>query len=319
MIATPELSPASLNGGFALIRDFDAIYDHFELRTRELGMDLDALRGEMSAALARATGTVLSIEVSDIHALALPIDPETDFVVTLDGGILFPKYDFRIEITRACSKMSAAMKGPYMRLSRQFAPLLRQQAITMRNDFQKSGKKGIVLCDDGIGTGQTFKSIIQLCGDLGVPVLRAIAITNPSNLTTVDGVEVFTLDPDKSQLAWLNERDLFWGLPRSGISVSEPDQFRAIGGIPYTLNEQMAHSRIGVRDDVSRAFVEEALEINERFMRLHEHALDRPLLFQEISRLSCLRQRGTLKEERVAHSLAALRQSFDYRNGVLAE
>jgi hypothetical protein len=124
---------------------------------------------------------------------------------------------------------------------------------------------------------------------------------------------VTTLDPARSKLAWLNERDLFWGLPRSGLSVSEAHQFRAVGGVPYTLNESIAVERIGVPERSASTFIEASLSINRDFYALHERQVGREINFGEIPRLACLFERGVVEEKRVLNALEHLLRDRDYR------
>lgn len=267
----------------------------------------------MSSALAAAVGTVDELDVERIRSLELPIDRASAYVVTLDGGVLFPKHDYRIEITRACGRMESAITGNFIRLSRQFSPLLNQQILSLSEDFRRSGKSTLVLCDDGIGTGGTFRRIIELCRSLQLPVGNVIALTNPHALAEVADVPVLTLDPVRSKFAWLNERDLFWGLPRSGLSVSEAHQFRAVGGVPYTLNEAIAEERIGIPELSVSTFIEASLAINRDFYALHERQVGREINFGEIPRLACLFDRGVVEEQRVMRALERLLRDRDYR------
>jgi hypothetical protein len=308
-----EFSPKELPPHFVLIRDFWPIYQDFAIRGSGIETDVEAIRCNMTSALASAVGAVDELDVDGIRSMELPIDPASAYVVTFDGGVLFPKHDYRIEITRACGRMESVITGNFIRLSRQFSPLLNQQMLSLSEDFKRSGKSTLVLCDDGIGTGGTFRRIIELCRSLGLPVGHVIALTNPKRLTQIADVPVVTLDPARSSFAWLNERDLFWGLPRSGLSVSEAHQFRAVGGVPYTLNEGIAVERIGIPEHSVTAFIEASLAINRDFYLLHEDQVGREITFREIPRLACLFDRGVIEEQRVTVALERLRREPDYR------
>lgn len=314
-----EFKPKDLGGRFVLIEDFWFLYRDFSLRQSGAELDINGIREKMHDCLSSAVGRVDRLAVEDLRKLDLPIDRKHDYVVALEGGIIFPDHDYRIEITRACGSLAAAVCGPYLRLSRQFSPLLNQQVLSLASDFGRSNKRFLVLCDDGIGTGGTFKRLIELCRSLSLPVRLVVAITNPEALTNIDGVPVATLDPDRSRGCWLNERDLYWGLPRSGLSVSEPHQFRAIGGVPYTINEKMATERIGIPVEKSARFVVDALTINRLMYEVHEDRIGRQIAFPEIPRLACLRERGAVSTFRVVDGLSELAANQSSRSSCLDE
>jgi len=137
-----------------------------------------------------------------------------------------------------------------------------------------------VLCDDGIGTGTTIRNINTLLAQVGLVIDRIITVTNPQDLAEIEDIPVTTLYPAVKPFIWLNERDLYWGLPRSGLSIHRPDQFVAIGGVPYTLSNEIAQNRIGLDPAVTPAFRSTNLTLNKRLWEglaaLHGRSLTLP-------------------------------------------
>lgn len=239
----------------------------------------------MYDALRDAIPRVEVLEVDDLRGRAEQAIRPEEFVVTLDGRILFPRADARIEITRAAASINGSIAGPYRRVARGMAPQLRQQAMSVRTQYEAHAGRPIVLCDDGIGTGQTISIINGLLRDLGLQVARIITVTNPRKLETVQEIPVTTLHPTARDFIWLNERDLYWGLPRSGLSVHRPDRFVAIGGVPYTLSVKMAQSRIGLPPNGVEQFRKQNLNLNLRMWAHLEELHGRRLTLKDCSRL----------------------------------
>jgi hypothetical protein len=223
--------------------------------------------------------------MEELRGQARRVVHKDEFVVTLDGGIVFPFADVRIEITRAADSIRNSAEGPYMRVARGMAPQLGQQATTLSNAYKASSKTSLVVCDDGIGTGGTLRRIIHLLAQFSITISRFITITNPENRTEIDGVPVTTVYPTSEGFIWLNERDLYWGLPRSGLSIYRPNQFVAIGGVPYTLSVAMVKNRIGLSDESSPRFRQANLTLNKLFWQHLEKMHGRQLTLKDCSRL----------------------------------
>jgi len=89
------------------------------------------VQAAMYAALRDAIPALEILAIDDLRQRALKAIGPDDFVVTLDGGIVFPSAHFRIDITRAADSIAKSISGPYMRVARGLAPQLRQQAINL--------------------------------------------------------------------------------------------------------------------------------------------------------------------------------------------
>jgi hypothetical protein len=272
-------------GGFILLADFWEGFHILEARHDSAESFIrTSIQQEMYEALANSVSKLTILATQELRDRAAATLRPDDFVVTLDGGIVFPAADFRIDITRAAESIQKSVSGPYMRVARGLAPQLRQQAINLRAAYAMD-RRHITLCDDGIGTGTTIRNIIELLGQVGLTVERIITVTNPQRFEAIDGVPVTTLFPSDQEFAWLNERDLYWGLPRSGLSIHRPDQFVAIGGVPYTLSNSIAQNRIGLPPAMTPRFRRANLHLNKRFWSRLEELHGRPLTLRDCSRL----------------------------------
>jgi hypothetical protein len=143
-----------------------------------------------------------------------------------------------------------------------------------------------VLCDDGIGTGRSVRSILDIMSDLQLDVTRIYVLVNPACLTNVGGVEVTTLIDTPSDVLWLSERDLYWGLPRSGISLTPMDICDTTWGVPYTADRELVETRIGLQGQAAVDFRTRCLALNRDFWALLEQHHNRHLFVDECPRLS---------------------------------
>lgn len=280
---------------FILLADF---WDGFRVfEARHAGAETfikEHVQKEMYNTLRAAVAKVDVLVVETLRdEIAKSIGP-ADYIVTLDGGILFPKHHFRIEVTRAADSIKNSVKGPYTRVARGFAPQLRQQVSNLSSAYRKfrnlSPNSEVILCDDGIGTGGTIRGIIELMKAKEIPINRIITVTNPHKLPELDGIPVETVYPTANKVIWLNERDLYWGLPRSGLSIYRQNQFVAIGGVPYSLSIDMVRSRVflpesDLSESIIASFRERNLDLNKLFWQHLEGLHGRKLTLKECSRL----------------------------------
>jgi hypothetical protein len=113
---------------------------------------------------------------------------------------------------------------------------------------------------------------------------------NPRNVPAIGNVDVETLIPTTDTPLWLSERDLYWGLPRSGLSFSLSDEMNPVYGIPYTISTAMVEERIGIMGDAATWFREQCIRSNIAFWELLEHFHNRELLIKDCQRLLKLQE-----------------------------
>lgn len=276
-------------GSFVLLGDFWDGYRLLEARHVSAEVFIrDQIQVAMHKALMETMPRLTVLSIEELRQQAHNAIEPDEFIVTLDGGILFPAADFRIEVTRAADSVQNSITGQYVRVARGLAPQLVQQTATLRNVFRKSSKRRLTLCDDGIGTGETIKRILSLLEQLDLKIQRIIAITNPRNLLEIDGIPVTTIHPMSEEFIWLNERDLYWGLPRSGLSIFHANRFVAVGGVPYTLSDLMVQKRIGLPSDAIPTFRQANLKLNKSFWAYLESLWGRSLTLKDCTRLQFL-------------------------------
>ena len=303
---TPELVAGSADAPFVLLEDFWQAYDLFVHKI--VGLD-DVLRARvvepMRAALARSVSELNIVHSRDIRSLVARLDQDSQFVITMDGGTFFRRADFSIEITRATYKVDRVSRGSFFRLARAGRPLLNQQGIQALTRYEEFGDdRPIVLCDDGVGTGRSLRHILDIMNDLQLEVQSIYVLVNPSGLTSVGGVPIITLVDTPPDVLWLSERDLYWGLPRSGISLAPGDLCDTTWGVPYTADLELVRARLGLDGEPAAAFRTACLELNREFWALLEQHHNRPLLVDECPRLAFFGERLGLSGVRVADLLA---------------
>ena len=288
---TTETTPSRGAGTFVLLEDFEHAYDNFSLKVHDAGGYLvDHILRPMKEELAKEVDSLESHGLEELRtATASSVDPRF-FVVTLDGGTYFSFSDFSFEITRACLDYSHSTAGPYFRLPREMGSQLVHQALRLKRLYEERGaSRPIVLCDDGIGTGGSLRKLIALLRDLHLQVHSIFVLLNPLRLTSLEDIEIHTLLPLESPHIWLSERDLYWGIPRSGISfASSEDRLTPEHGIPYTISVSMVESRIGLDGPSAARFRSRCLALNIQFWSYLERTHNRPLLASETKRLSFL-------------------------------
>ncbi len=272
---------------FVVLCDFWDAYNTFELKQSTSVPEIDGIiRPQIFSALSNAVDNFEPIDLSQLRKQAQRLFTDNQFIITLDGGVIFNKYDFSIEITRACTKIIDA-RGPYIRMPRHLSPHLSQQLINLKSAFEKTPKGSVVLCDDGVGTAGTITRILEGLHDIGIIVNSIVTVTNPNQIEEVCGCKISTLYDSSEEYNWLNERDLYWGLPRSGLSTCGDggNAFVGLGGIPYTINDQMVISRIGLSPTKAEQFRLICISANMAFWKMLEKVHGRSLELRDCSRL----------------------------------
>lgn len=284
-----EVTPIN-ESRFILLADFWDAYKNFELKQTTSIPEIDGkIRPEVIAALERAVGHLDVYTPDEIRPLIEPLIDPSSFLITLDGGVLWPSYDFSLEVTRACIGLEGVTTGQYIRMPRVSVGQLNQQCLNARHKYEFSGKSSVTVFDDGIGSGLTMERIIAGLNDADVEVKSIVTVTNPNSIKAISGVSVSSVNLGTSEgYIWLNERDLFWGLPRSGLSIANHDGFIGRGGLPYTINNKMVRTRIGIAPAKCEEFRQACLGANIYFWKLLEGFYKRKLILKDCARLAFL-------------------------------
>lgn len=295
-------------GNFVLLKDFWSAYDPFPLKVVGLQQRLERhIVAPMENALRERVGTLRTVDRDEVDDAVSDLGLKDYFVITMDGGSSFDAFDFSFEITRAAYQLSDVLAGRFFRMARQGKPAFYQQTMRVRSLYKEHGHgRPIVLCDDGIGTGTSVREVMASLARLDLVVTKVIVLINPNRRDAVDDTPVVTLVKTQKDVLWLSERDLFWGLPRSGVSFTRWDDVNPRFGLPYSIDADLASARIGLSLEVAKAFRQDCLAINERFWLLHEQAHGRPLQFTQCPRLAFLPEYVNVASLRVASFLAEI-------------
>lgn len=284
---------------FVLLGDFRQAYDRFDFSNGSLPEKIEEeILSPFRSLLAHLSTSFTYLPSHDIRAMVKRGIPSNSFVVAFDSRACLTSPDFSIEVTRTCFQMEDAANGPYFRLPRENAPQLMSQCMQLKEMYSRPEhhERPVVLFDDGIGSGDTLADMIGILMQFTIDVAQIVVVLNPSNKTSIRNIPITTLYPAESQHLWLSERDLIWGLPRSGLSFAEGHAVSPRYGIPYTLDEEMIVKRIGFAQLLSREFRAQALYLNSHFWRLHEIASNRPYSIHDCQRLRFLAHMTRLRD-----------------------
>lgn len=291
---------------FLLLKDFHASFRDFEFGTHDIDdrLELEVLQ-PMREALGEAVNELAVRELDEIRRETRSAVKPNEFIVTMDGGVCFPHADARLDVTRTAFELAHVPQGPYIRRSRHGEPAFAEQGLRLRRRYEAEGHhRPIVLCDDGISTGRSLEHVLGFLSDLELEVRRIVVLANPNRIPSVRSVPVTTLFPDYGAYEWLNERDLFWGLPRSGVSIAPRHGTVPTCGVPYTFDPSITQARIGLGEEAA-AFCRTARELNIRLWEILDEHHERPLRTSECARLDFLSD--YLPADLDDHVLAAVR------------
>jgi hypothetical protein len=274
---------------FVLLRDFAHAYDSFPLRVTGDSAWLEPqVLSPMVEALRVAVAALEIHELSALRSRTASALGDSYFSITLDGGTYFDHCDYHLDMTRACRRYTDKY-GKY-RVPRVDTSSLLQQLAHLRRYYRQAGaSKPIALCDDGIGTGDSMALTVACLSQLGLHPSRLFVLLNPAGVHSIKDVDVETLlDPEETDYNWLSERDLYWGLPRSGLSLVPVHSLQPVYGIPYTIDTAMVTRRIGLDREPAVAFRAANLEYNAIFWEQLESERGRPFTFWDCARLRFL-------------------------------
>jgi hypothetical protein len=126
-----------------------------------------------------------------------------------------------------------------------------------------SDKKSVVLCDDGIFSGDTLKETIERFRNIGIIIDEIRVILNFSRKSDFDGIPIKAMYNPKDCIDWIDERDFFYGTPMSGASVKSTN---FIYGVPYIANIAIAEKKASIPSNSSKIFREKMMDEN-KFLR----------------------------------------------------
>jgi hypothetical protein len=304
--------------GFDLLQDFWPSASQLEVA----GVDPDRLdrklvdshiRVPLTAELDAVAGSVAAYDFSWLRQKTARMVRDDEFCITLDHGVYFSQADFELDLSRTAPDLRHTGSENLARLPRDIEDLPTQLAH-LRSDLSTSHKKHVVVADDGISTGTTLKMVISRCQDYDIDVRRAVVCCNNLYLSTVGSVKVQSIIRRSPGRPWLNERDLYWGLPRSGLTLA-PRGY----SIPFSVDVQFVRQRIGVQSH-AQEFRSACLRANIRLWELFEEQAEGPLFCRDCRPLGLipdlLEQRsprsGDLRVIDLLHELLAGTQALDF-------
>jgi hypothetical protein len=238
------------------------------------------IRERLTTALETLEGSVSRYDFIWLEKKANSTVREDEFCIALDHGIYFSKADFLLDVSRTAANLRRTGSQYLTRLPRELLDMPSQLAA-LSSRLATSRKRRVVIADDGLATGQTLSMVIQRCRDYDIEVRRAIVCCNNTELTRIDdSVKISSIVRHSPGRPWLNERDLYWGLPRSGLTLATKTKASRSYSIPYSLTTRLVIQRIGVEDEANE-FRISCLRANRKLWAMFEKAAGHPLFFED--------------------------------------
>jgi hypothetical protein len=131
-----------------------------------------------------------------------------------------------------------------------------------------------------------------------------VCCNNIPNLREIHGVRVDSIVAPRDDVPWLNERDLYWGLPRAGLSFAPKGSTRTYG-VPFTAKLDLVTQRIGI-EDRAREFRAACLNVNIALWEYFERIANRPLRCEDCPPLSFVPEILHMRDRRIVDLLQEL-------------
>ncbi len=233
-----------------------------------------------------------------------------EFWATLDHKVYFREAAFELDQTRTADDLSRLGTKSLRRRPRADKEDLHEQTARLARAFEQSSATSLVVADDGIGTGRTMSRVVDACLARDLPLSRIVVCCNNTEHRDFRGVRVESIVKYTAGRAWLNERDLYWGLPRSGIPLATLPGT----GIPFSIDALRVTQRIEVEDHVE-AFRTECLRANAELWRQLGRTAGRALTCEDSPLLRFVPEFLGLRDMRVVELLERL-ATKEYTLGV---
>lgn len=281
----------SINSKFILLNDF---YDSFKKMDFSSKVSLQELDKEIITPFRLQISKIIpNLKVYELEFIRQQIKKKIDkryYVITMDDGTYFQNYDYNFNISRTAYKLEHIRSGPYFRIPRNNDRNIISQGQHLYDSYIKNGnQKPIVLCDDGVGTGKSVEKILNILNQLKMDIAKIFVLLNPNLINSICNNDIETIIPIDTDFAWLSERDLFWGLPRSGVTCSiSNEKDNIVTGIPYTIDIDMVVSRIANFGITNNLFRRTCIEYNIKFWTYIENKTTTQIYIYQIPRLQGL-------------------------------
>lgn len=258
--------PAGAPAGFDLLRDFWVSIQGLAVRgvdpaNLDRRLINDAVRAPMIRAFETAEYKVSSWELDWLRKRTAEAIGHDEFCVTLDRREYFAEAQFQLDLTRSISDMKRTGSQYFQRRPRQRENSLAKQLRALKGALIQNRSSQVVLADDGLSTGQMLTIVIDECAGNNLKVNRVVVCCNNTHIQNIGEVAVASVVKSHFGRPWLNERDLYWGLPRSGLSFAPGDDPDRFYGIPFSFDARLVQQRIGIEDRVTE-FRAACLEAN---------------------------------------------------------
>ncbi len=226
------------------------------------------------------------IKYQDIKKFFASKNNENECIIGLENWIYIPDADFNFNSTRTSPSEEALFdKKLWYQITQRDWDDLEKQIIELQEMYKKSKKTKVIVCDDGIFSGDTLKKTIEIFQKAWIQIDCIRVALNFSKKDSLDGIPIESMYAPKEYIDWIDERDLFYWMPMSGASIKNG---KKIYWIPYIANQKIASQKASIPTEKSKRFCKNMIEQNQYLWEAINRLRGKETELWELNRLSNL-------------------------------
>lgn len=273
--------------------------------TGKINQDVQPLVSSQMTSIRDNISYLIQSSFSDVECKIIQYDAIMDyfsskqkadeFIISLDNRIYIPNADRYFDSTRVYeSKEDVTNKSKSYVVKKRDGSDLESQILSIVNSYNQSGKKEIVLCDDGIFSGDTLRDVIVLLKKRGVDISKVRTALNLSEKDNIWGVQIESMYTENNYKDWIDERDFFYWVNMSGASFMNNKW--EINGLPYISSPWVAHAKATIPEELSKEFCQAMIWENIDYWTKINQKNDTNILLQNIPRVAYLSEQYNISQ-----------------------
>jgi len=205
------------------------------------------------------------IDYDEIYDFFETQNKEDDFILSLEDWIYIDNLDFNFSSTRLYWSRSSILENPkdYKILQRDWKTIENQNNLLLQ-EYKKSWKDWLVICDDWIFSWDTLKNVIYTIQKLRIKIKEIRIVLNFSWKKFIESefwkIPIKSLKNPEWCIDWLDERDLFYWTKNWGASFLD---WENIQWLPYISSSEIANKKASIPQNFSKNFCENMMWLNK--------------------------------------------------------